>query len=71
MSRLWTHRNRIAFYGPQADGRWDSGNHTPIWRKLSYAVGDKHAYRLCFIISIYCKLTGLKPERLHNQPRKS
>lgn len=32
------------------------GYRTEFWRELSWRVGDTHANRLCWILTLYCKI---------------
>lgn len=56
--------NKVSFY----DAKGDAGNHTELWRVFSWCLGDKHADRLCYMVHLYCRATGVKPERLYRWP---
>jgi len=40
------------------------GTRTPLWRDLSYAVGDALATRCCFAVYLVLLLSRVPPERV-------
>lgn len=37
---------------------YPEGGRTDFWRVCSWYLGDKHADRICWAVSLYCRLMG-------------
>lgn len=50
---------------------WDVGTRTSLYQRLAHQVGDKHARRICTVLSIYSRAFGIRRALLDRVPGES
>lgn len=64
-------RKILGRWGVLSLASWDAYTRTNLYQRLAYQVGDVHARRICFLLSLYSRAYGLGRKLLGRVPGDS